>query len=46
MPHTRTEFVASDEEVDKAVETLRKAAFSDDIADEGIFVMPCEWQIL
>ena len=43
MPHTRTEFVASDEEVDKA---LRQAAFSDDIADEGIFVMPCEWQIL
>jgi nitrogen regulatory protein PII len=46
MPHTRIEFVATDEEVDKAVETLREATFNEDIADEGIVIMQCDWQIL
>lgn len=46
MPHTRIEFVASDDEVESAIATLREAAYSGDLGDEGIFVMPCEWQIL
>ncbi len=46
LPHSRIEFVGSDEEINKAVETLRKAAFGIDIADEGIVVMRYEWQIL
>jgi len=46
MPHTKIEFVASDEEAEAAVETLRKAAYTEELGDEGIVVVPCQWQIL
>ena len=46
MPHTKLEFVASDEEVEAAMETLRKLVFSEDLGEEGIVVVPCRWQIL
>jgi len=32
--------------VESAIATLREAAYSEDLGDEGIVIMPCEWQIL
>ncbi len=46
MPHTRLECVAADEDVDAVVDRLRKVAYSDDLGEEGIAVMSCDWQIL
>ena len=46
MPHTKIEFVVPDEDVEAAVENLRKAAYSEDLGEEGIVVVPCQWQIL
>ncbi len=46
LPHTRLECVAADEDVDAVVDRLRKVAYSDDVGEEGIVVLPCDWQIL
>ena len=46
MPHTKIEFVASDEELEAAVGTLRKAVYTEELGEEGIVVVPCQWQIL
>ena len=46
MPHTRIECVVADEDVDAVLDRLRKVAYSDDLGEEGIAVIPCDWQIL
>lgn len=46
MPHSRIECVVPDEDVDAVVDRLRKTAFSDDLGEEGVIILPCEWQIL
>jgi nitrogen regulatory protein PII len=46
MPHTRIECVVSDEDVDAVVERLRTTAFSNDLGEEGIAILSCDWQIL
>lgn len=46
MPHTRLECVAADEDVDAVVDRIRKVAYSDDLGEEGIVVVSCDWQIL
>jgi nitrogen regulatory protein PII len=46
MPHTKIEFVASDEELEALLGTLREAVYSEDLGEEGIVVVPCRWQIL
>lgn len=46
LPHTRIECVVADEDVDAVLKTLRKVAYTDDLGEEGIVVVPCDWQIL
>ena len=46
LPHTRIECVVHEADVAKVIERLRKAAYSDDLGEEGIVVMDCDWQIL
>ena len=46
MPHTRIECIVADEDVEAVVERIRKVAYSDDLGEEGIAVISCDWQIL
>jgi nitrogen regulatory protein P-II 1 len=42
LPKVKVEIVVSDEKVDEAVELIRKAAYTGNIGDGKIFVLPVE----
>lgn len=42
LPKTKVEIVLPDEQVDKIMEIIRKAAITDNIGDGKIFVIPVE----
>ena len=46
MPYTRIECIVSDDDVEAVVERIRKVAYSDNLGEEGIAVISCDWQIL